>query len=287
MNSANLPKVRQRLVSGLSIALVTLLAIIFLPNKGVLLALLGICLWGMLEFYAFLDAAQIPNYRLLGALGGVGLILATAYSLRRAPAMVFEVEGAVIMTMVLTLCLRQFLQKNNPRPIETIAGTLLGFLYIAFLLNFITKLILVWDYQTGRLLLFYLVAVGKCSEAGAYFVGCAGGRHKLIPRISPAKTWEGVLGGLGAGVLVSLVFCWSSDGQMGVLRLGWGDAVGLGIGLTVMGLAGDLTESLFKRAVGVKDSSRVIAGMGGILDIMDSLLFTAPLLFVYARWFLG
>ena len=83
---------------------------------------------------------------------------------------------------------RQISHKNGARPWETMAGTCLGILYVAFLFNFITKILSSWSDQEGRFLILYMIVVVKCTDIGAYFVGCAIGKHKLIPRISPGKT---------------------------------------------------------------------------------------------------
>ena len=122
-------------------------------------------------------------------------------------------------------------------------------------------------------------------DAGAYFVGCAHGRHKLIPRISPAKSWEGLGGGVAAGTLASLLYFWIFHGPLSSIRMNGWDAVVLGVLLSVIGTVGDLTESLFKRAAGVKDSGTYLLGMGGLLDVLDSVLFAAPTLYIYARLF--
>jgi phosphatidate cytidylyltransferase len=159
-------------------------------------------------------------------------------------------------------------------------------IYVSFLLSFFAKLLLAWNDKTGRLLILYLLLVVKAADMGAYFVGCSIGRHKLIPRISPAKTWEGFFGGLLSSVVVSVLFCAFAKDGFGGLPLHLPDAIILGILLGTIGTVSDLTESLFKRGAGVKDSGHMILGMGGILDVIDSLLFSAPALYVYARFFL-
>ena len=116
---------------------------------------------------------------------------------------------------------------------------------------------------------------------GAYAVGSVIGRHKMIPRVSPGKTWEGFGGALLTSAGASLLF----------LRLGGGHlhgmtpmhAVILGLVLGVAAVLGDLIESIFKREAGVKDSGRYFPGIGGILDLLDSLLFNAPLMYLYLR----
>ncbi len=166
------------------------------------------------------------------------------------------------------------------------AVTVFGIMYVSFLFNFFTKLMVSWGDGDGRILVLYLIAVVKFTDIGAYFIGCGFGRHKMFPRLSPAKSWEGSLGGVLTGLGASVVFFLITGGDLGVVRLAWPDVFALGLLLSVAGVLGDLAESLVKRAGGVKDSSNVIQGMGGTLDLLDSLLFAAPVLYVYARLFL-
>jgi phosphatidate cytidylyltransferase len=145
---------------------------------------------------------------------------------------------------------------------------------------------MVWGGLEGRALVMYLIIVVKFTDIGAYFIGISIGRHKFLPRVSPAKTWEGLIGGLAVGIAASCLFYLFSDGNLGVVKITAVDAVVLGVLLPVAGTIGDLTESLLKRAAGVKDSGRILLGMGGVLDVIDSLLFAAPALYIYARLFL-
>lgn len=127
------------------------------------------------------------------------------------------------------------------------------------------------------LLLLALVCV-TFSDTGAYYVGSAFGKHKLAPAISPKKTWEGVVGGwLGSLLGAFLAHVWFFQ------RLSWTHAVVLGTLLCGAGIAGDLAESLLKRAAGVKDSSGLLPGHGGVLDRVDSLMVAAPVLYYYWR----
>jgi phosphatidate cytidylyltransferase len=191
------------------------------------------------------------------------------------------------MGFVLGVFVRHMPQRGNPKALATMSCTVFGVLYVPWLLSFITKINYgLGEAASGRFFVLYLVVVTKAADVGAYFVGSAFGKHPLIPRISPKKTWEGLLG----GVLMSV---WMSILMWGLLnprippelnvRFGVGDAAVLGIGMGLVAIAGDLAESLVKREAGVKDSGRMLPGIGGALDLVDSLLFTAPLLFVYMR----
>jgi phosphatidate cytidylyltransferase len=277
---------KDRVLSGVLMGVAAIAVTLWIPLGGALAILLAVCTLAMFEFYSLLDAAQIPHFKYFGLSSGLMLILATWVSGRNPATQVCDFEWMVLCGIVIAVFLRQFPQKNNPQPLETIAGTLMGVIYISFLLSFFAKLLLAWNVSTGRLLILYLLLVVKASDMGAYFVGCSIGRHKLIPRISPAKTWEGFFGGLLASVVVSVLFYAFARNSIGVLALHLSDAIILGVLLGTIGTVSDLTESLFKRGAGVKDSGRMIQGMGGILDVIDSLLFSAPALYVYARFFL-
>ena len=116
------------------------------------------------------------------------------------------------------------------------------------------------------------------SDTGAYCVGRAFGKHKLAPKISPGKTWEGVAGGLIAGLLMAtLAHYWFFR----ELPLKW--TLVLASVMVVLGIVGDLTESALKRSAGAKDAANILPGHGGVLDRLDSLLFNAPVIYYFAR----
>jgi phosphatidate cytidylyltransferase len=273
---------KQRIQSGLLIIAALLAASWWLPPAGALVVLLVVCAATQWEFYRLLDAAQIPHFKFYGLVGGLALVAATWWSCGTT----YDADWAVLYAITAIVFLRQFPQKHTPQPLVTIAGTLLGVMYVPFLFNFFTRLLRAWGDPQGRLLVIYLVLVVKSTDVGAFFIGCGIGRHKLIPRISPAKTWEGCIGGALTGVLASVLFYLFSRGDLGPVRMSLGDSLILGVLLATAGTVGDLTESLFKRASGVKDSGRIVLGMGGLLDVLDSLLFAAPALYIYARFFL-
>jgi phosphatidate cytidylyltransferase len=123
--------------------------------------------------------------------------------------------------------------------------------------------------------------VTKFSDTGAYAVGSLIGRHKMIPRVSPGKTWEGFGGALlfSAGASVAFAY-WAGDRLPGMDLV---HGVVLGVLLGASAVLGDLIESLFKRESGLKDSGHFFPGIGGILDLLDSILFNAPLMYLYLR----
>jgi phosphatidate cytidylyltransferase len=134
------------------------------------------------------------------------------------------------------------------------------------------------------------VLLVKFNDIGAYTIGMLFGKRKLIPEISPKKSVEGLFGGYLFSIIVSLIV-WGiakklNNGWVGCLPFHFANAIILPILLTTFGVIGDLAESLIKRSVNVKDSSSRFPGMGGILDIMDSLLFAAPVMYLYLLVFM-
>jgi phosphatidate cytidylyltransferase len=279
---------KHRLLSGILIALALVAAVFFLSSFWAVMVLLLVSSLAAWEFYSMLEAAKIPHFKILGTVSCILLIMVTAWTLSH-PTLGISASGeAVALFLIIAgVLLRQFPQKENPRPLETMAGTLMGILYAGFLFNFFTRLLLTWGLHDGRLLVLYVIAIAKATDIGAYFIGCSFGRHKLIPRISPAKTWEGVLGGIAFGLLISFLFYLGFRGHFHWVAISLTDSLVLGFILALCAIVGDLTESLFKRAAGVKDSGRLILGMGGVLDVVDSLMFAAPALYIYTSLFLS
>ena len=285
---------RHRLISGLAIFAVLLLATNYLPPVGAWMLLLAVSCFAQFEFYDMLDVPGIMVFRRVGVLCGACLVTATFLSLgpvEHGWADAYGWEHLVLTCSLIVVFIRQFPQKYNPQPLMTIACTLLGIFYVPYLFNYFTRLAFAWGSshetlrvgETGRLLILYLIIVVKSTDIGAYAVGMLIGRHKLIPRISPGKTWEGFVGGIAFGLASSLIFFFCTAGRFGVLTFRIGDALILGVLLALAGVAGDMFESLVKRASGIKDSGHVVPGMGGLLDVLDSLLFGAPLLFFYCK----
>lgn len=148
--------------------------------------------------------------------------------------------------------------------------------------------------RLGPTLFLFVILVTKCGDIGGYVVGSltarrAGGNHQLIPKISPKKSWEGLGGGLALSVIaaVAIMLILGHDltirGPTGVTRtlLSVPLAIIFGVVLMLVGLAGDLVESVLKRAAEAKDAGAVVPGMGGVFDVLDSLLPVAPLFYVY------
>ena len=289
---------KYRVISGCLIGAATILVANYLPPLATWLLIVTISSFAQLEFYTLIRKAGIPNFWIIGIVCGGALISVTFFTIgpeAGSIANAYRWENIVLLCSLIVVFVRQFPQKYNDKPLETIACTLFGIWYVPFMFNFFTRLAFNWDEATqriqvnwtGQMLVLYLIIVVKCTDIGAFFVGRFFGRHKLFPRISPNKTWEGLFGGIAFALAASILFYYFSDHHLGALHLRLSDAVILGLVLAIAGTVGDMFESLLKRGAGTKDSSTLIPGMGGILDVIDSLLFGAPVLYAYTKLFLA
>lgn len=165
-------------------------------------------------------------------------------------------------------------QKDDATPTASWALTVMGGLYLGWFLGHFLLLRALPDGLKWTIVAFLSTWI---SDTGAYFVGRATGRHKLWPRISPKKSWEGSIGGLIMGVLGTMLVAWLAE-----LPVVHGAAIGVLI--PIITPFGDLAISMVKRQVGVKDSGSIIPGHGGMLDRLDSLLFAAVVVYYYVTW---
>jgi phosphatidate cytidylyltransferase len=241
---------------------------------------------GLWEFYGLAAKRGLACFEGWGILAGVLLMVGTFLNLTGVvgtsgtPSRVNDFETGFLILFVLGLCVRQFVSRSSPAGLAAIATTLFGLMYVPWLLNFIQKINFFPGVQGHYYVVFFLLLT-KSSDTGAYAVGSLLGRHKMVPSISPGKTWEGFAGAVAASVLASLIFVhYLGDRLAGMRTL---HAVVLGVLLGLAAVLGDLMESLFKREAGVKDSGRLFPGIGGILDLLDSLLFNAPIMYLYLR----
>src|SRR5882724_1007072 len=266
-----------------------ILAGLFFGNKDIsdyvfLVLIVLLAASGLMEFYGIAAKRNLVCFKYCGLIGGVLLMVGTFYNLtgkigmNNSPARVNDFETSFLI--LFGLCVRQFVARSNTTGIATIGTTLFGLMYVPWLLNFIQK-INFFQNVDGHFYLLYFVVITKFSDTGAYAVGSLIGRHKMIPRISPGKTWEGFFGAIVVSTAASLLFVHFAQDKMPAMN--WKHAVILGVVLSITAVIGDLIESLFKREAGVKDSGAFFPGIGGILDLLDSLLFNAPIMYLYLR----
>ncbi len=277
-----------RVFAGLAIGGGWAIGLLFASPPVLFTALLitsTLCQW---EFYKLAEQGGFTTCRPIGlALGTLWLAFCFAHpagsgGAQLEPQLLFG-GGFLLLTYLL-------FNPRAQRPIEAAAVTLLGLFYVPFLLGFFIHLAH-WGATApctlskgGIFLAFFAALAVKMTDVGGYAVGMKFGRHKMFPRISPAKSWEGLAGGLLLTLICSVSVVWIAHSWSVVpvtplTHLSLPMAAGVGLLLGGVGVLGDLIESMFKRSVHAKDSSGVVPGLGGFLDVFDSLIFAPAVLY--------
>lgn len=238
---------------------------------------------GLYEFYLLAKKKDMKPDVAAGYLGGAALFTIFYFATPDQTQDRLDVQTIVLVFLVLTVgTLLAATLRGAPfdRMIASSGATILGVLYVVLLGGHLVAVRTGFEPQLSAHLLsfFFLVLMG--SDVGAYYVGRAIGKHKLAPKISPGKTWEGVAGAIVAGLALATVAHYWFFRE---LPLKW--TLPLAAVMTVLGIFGDLTESALKRGAGAKDAAKTLPGHGGVLDRMDSLLFNAPLLYYFAHFY--
>lgn len=245
------------------------------------------------EYFSMTRNSDYPIQFRWGVIVSIGYLIAVGYLLaaygRDALSMLNMIDSGVIAFVAISTFI---LQLRNPldqqRSLNAVATTVIGFIYISFLFSFMAKLMFVpTDLDDrgvpGAWLIIWLVAVTKFTDMGAYITGSLIGKNKMIPHISPGKTWEGFFGSLLWAQLAGCGIYALMGDQLGVLG-SWTHVIILGVILALLAVVGDLAESIIKRCFQAKDSGSTLPGIGGALDLIDSLCFTAPALYFYINF---
>lgn len=247
-------------------------------------------------------AAQYELYVMLAKLGhrpfarlGVGLgllLILVPYFTRRwlnAQGLEFDskegMESALIAITIVACCLRVMHERTGAHRMETLIATVFGLVYVPFMMFFFVRILWLGGEReiTGIMLAVWLLVAAKFCDVGALLVGSRIGRHKLAPTMSPAKTWEGAIGGVvvASGVCAALVAVFRDLYPPEFTPfLAWL----LAIPPAIVSITSDLIESVLKRMAGVKDSGKTIPGIGGAFDLVDSLILAAPTGFLLLRF---
>lgn len=260
----------KRIVNSFLILTLVGLIIFFFPNWVFSLlasAMIGVALY---EFLNMVEKRGVFVYKYFTIV--LGMLVPLIIYFQMGSEGYFTLEPFFIVITCLFLFVLQFIRRDSSEALVSIAVTMFGLLYIAWFFSFFIKLKFM---PHGALLVVFLVLVTKMGDVGAYFIGGFLGKHNLIPRISPHKTVEGTIGGLLFSVGTALA------SKVYLQDFHYAHLLTLGILLGILAQVGDLAESLLKRACDVKDSGRNLSGFGGILDLIDSLIFTAPIFYFY------
>lgn len=250
-----------------------------------------LAVFGMWEYFQMTKRGGMPSQPRWGMLVGLGYLAAVGGVLgtggHGALARLWQLDVVFLAALVIGGLLLQLRKAVDGKDTVTeVAVTVLGFAYVPVLFSFLARLLFLPGGSggvPGAWLVIWLVAVTKFTDMGAYITGSLVGKHKMIPHISPAKTWEGFAGALLFAQLAGCGLYALMPDSLSVLA-GWPWVVGLGLVLALLAVVGDLAESVLKRSIGVKDSGNTLPGIGGALDLIDSLCFTAPALYFVLTW---
>ncbi len=264
-----------------------LTAIVFIPILMTALWL-GSPLWFvglsgaaiLLGLYEYCSLGRVGGV-LTGSMAALALLVAFYYGEHGwIPAIL---AGVTMVELLLALGRQRHLDDQS-EALPTVAIRLTGVLYLGLLGGYLIAVrMLESDIPSlpAKLLTLFFVVI-FAGDTGAYYTGRTLGRHKLAPRISPGKTWEGVAGGLAGNVLAALIAHSTFFPELPVAH-----AIPLALVMGLLGITGDLCESMIKRGAKAKDAGKLIPGHGGLLDRLDSMLFNAPILYYYAVNFLS
>lgn len=272
-----------RLLSG-SILFIVVVAAILASRYSLLALLYIICVGTMLEFYKLAHAQGSDPNRPLGVAAGILLITSSFLYTQHGDSFIQNEIGILLLPFAMLLIFAVFIAelfRKKEKPLANITATVCGVIYIALPLSLLCFLsiggfkfpIAESTYYRPWVLMSYIFVIWA-NDIGAYLAGVSMGRHKMFPRISPKKSWEGFAGGVVAAIGIAILCGW----LMGLNVAFW---AGLGVITAIFGVLGDLVESLIKRSIGVKDSGVMMPGHGGWLDRFDSLLIATPFVIVY------
>lgn len=245
----------------------------------------------ILEFFTMTTRIGYRGYPLLALPATAILIMTPLITYKESIPVLSERMLIPLLGLLLTasfICC--FSEEDLPTGFMNALVTLGGFIYLGWSLSHLTKVYFFhYDSNVGPHLMFFLILVSKSSDIGGYVVGKLmskreGGNHKITPRLSPGKSWEGFIGGIVFSIGMALILLavdahnYVANGKALITTT---SAICIGAVFAVLAFFGDLAESVLKRASGVKDSGNIIPGMGGVMDVLDSLVFVSPIFYCY------
>lgn len=266
----------KRIFSTIGLWTIVLLCVRFLGATGGIWLVALISVLTLREFYAMVERMGLAPFDRFGLVMGAAITLAPCY----LAAWVRPDE--LLALAVIVFSIRILGEREPHNRVETLAWSLFGVVYVPFMLQFMVRILLITapHPQTGLVLTIWLIAVSKFCDVGALLTGLAFGRHKMTPNISPKKTWEGAAGGLVVSAGIGAAIAWFCRSY---LPATFTPVVGalMALPLAALAVVSDLVESIIKRRANTKDAGQTIPGIGGVFDLSDSLILTAPVGYVF------
>lgn len=274
-----------RFISGL-IGIPLLVLLVFVGEGTPFVLGIGvISIIGLWEFYRGVRMTGASPQEWVGLLSALLFLFA---AMNQFDAKGFSMQGVLTLFVIVTLVIE--LMRKERSPIKNLGSTFFGAVYVGYLFSYLVAIRsmhipanipetfhlpgIPWSIPVGGWLVLFVAFASWAADTGAYLVGCKWGKHKLAPKLSPGKSWEGFAAGLVSCIVMSILM--GRAIHIPMLHL-----VILGFAISIASLVGDLAESSLKRDIGIKDFGTILPGHGGILDRFDGLLFAAPLFYYY------
>lgn len=265
----------KRTLSTISLWLIIFGLLYFFGANGAIWIVAAITVLTLHEFYGLLKHMGYTPFNKLGKTLGAAVILAPFYLGKYGVQTIDLLAFAVIAFSV------RILGERQPQSrVETLAASLFGLIYVPVMLQYFVRIISFHTPResTGLVLFLWVIAVSKFCDVGALLIGTAFGKHRMAPVISPKKSWEGAVGGLLVSALIGAGIAYWASAYMPP-RLTPLIAALIAVPIGALGIVADLIESIIKRRATIKDSGATIPGIGGMFDVTDSLILTAPAAF--------
>ncbi len=264
-------QLRQRLLSAAVFIPILVVIIWFGPLWLLSLLIAAVALLGAIEFYRLATHGGWQPSVVLGVAFTLFFIADAYFAEPRATEILIPTAVALPLLWLL-------LRSRGEKTLANWLWTVGGIFYIGWMLGHFIPL---RELEQGRDWVILALFATFAADSGAYLIGRAWGRHSVVPKISPGKTWEGTFAGLIAGIAAAVAL----NAILGLPISYWQVSL-LGFLIAAVAFVGDLVESMLKRKAGVKDAGRLIPGHGGILDRLDSVVFTVVLVYYYVVWFI-
>lgn len=262
-----------RIFSSIILTTIAIVGVVYYPACGVIIALFTLV--SLYEFFYMVEKKGVVLFKPLGLLVGV-LIPVTIYwrfPVKEGLQFLFAVMGLFLLFMM------ELTKKETQQPILSLSATVFGIIYISWCFSFVLRIRQFTPNENGLIQTIFLIVVTKSSDVGAYLWGKKFGKELLLEQISPKKTLEGAVGGFFTSLAVGVIFSFFMGSFSSLEKfLGYFFLI---IIIAIVSQLGDLFESLIKRDCQVKDSGKIFPGMGGVLDVIDSIIFTAPTYYLY------